>query len=584
MAAVCAAGLRHYRVGNSMDAWMPDLATPGPYRSYVVVGFPSDRVDASAIASRLRALPATAFCIDPLMLRATGWLTGVTADDFVVGKDGAYSGVFCFRDASATDRQLIDQVERAISGIAPRDVFALGGPAAFQCAMDYWSQDRLGLILACILLLGGLMLWLVTGSIRIAAIAMAAITLSQIIFLGAISWLRIPVDMALALVPPMMMGLGFSYAAHRALRRQSFMVLVVCAIAAAVGIASFATADLMPVRHFALAGVPGLVLVWLATITLVQPDRVARRRRIAWMRIPRRICIGVALRYRRPIITAASVVMLLGVGLAPLLHIQADPLTFFPATSQIARDFETLDHRLTGMLPSQIVVHGDADPRPLLTRATGMRKVIDITAWVGGRDHTYLCLADDNTVDALAAQLPAWQSWAHSQNATLQWHGVAPQIHRSGASVRRIALESLPSMAILIALVIALLFRRLRTALVGVWICLLPVAGLIIAAVVARWPLGPVTLMIGSITVGVAVDDTLHLLTASRRHRSIRRGFIECWKPCVGSSLAAAACFSLFLLSPFGPTSQFGLLMALSTCFAMLANQLVLPACTSPCS
>jgi predicted RND superfamily exporter protein len=52
---------------------------------------------------------------------------------------------------------------------------------------------------------------------------------------------------------------------------------------------------------------------------------------------------------------------------------------------------------------------------------------------------------------------------------------------------------------------------------------------------------------------------------------------IECWKPCVGSSLAAAACFSLFMLSPFQPMRQFGLLITLATCFAMLANQIVLP-------
>jgi hypothetical protein len=31
------------------------------------------------------------------------------------------------------------------------------------------------------------------------------------------------------------------------------------------------------------------------------------------------------------------------------------------------------------------------------------------------------------------------------------------------------------------------------------------------------------------------------------------------------------------MLSPFQPTQQFGLLMALATCFAMLSNQMVLP-------
>ena len=44
----------------------------------------------------------------------------------------------------------------------------------------------------------------------------------------------------------------------------------------------------------------------------------------------------------------------------------------------------------------------------------------------------------------------------------------------------------------------------------------------------------------------------------------------------MGSSLAAVVCFALFTLSRFGPTAQFGLLMALATTFAMLANQFLI--------
>jgi hypothetical protein len=96
LAAWAAVGLRQLRVSNSMDAWMPDLATPASYRSYLVIGFPSSRVDAAAVASRLRQLPDVAFCIDPLTIRATGWPIGLSPQDFVVSKDGSYSGVFCF--------------------------------------------------------------------------------------------------------------------------------------------------------------------------------------------------------------------------------------------------------------------------------------------------------------------------------------------------------------------------------------------------------------------------------------------------------------------------------------------------------
>jgi hypothetical protein len=140
LAAWAAVGLRQLRVSNSLEAWMPDLAAPESYRSYVVIGFPTSRVDATAVAVRLRGLNDVAFCVDPLSIRATAWLTGLSAQDFVVSKDGSYSGVFCFAHDGIDGHLFIRNVQSALNELAPPDVFAIGGPTAFQCAMDQWSQ------------------------------------------------------------------------------------------------------------------------------------------------------------------------------------------------------------------------------------------------------------------------------------------------------------------------------------------------------------------------------------------------------------------------------------------------------------
>jgi len=174
--------------------------------------------------------------------------------------------------------------------------------------------------------------------------------------------------------------------------------------------------------------------------------------------------------------------------------------------------------------------------------------------------------------------VPGWQIWAAQKGTTLSWHGVAAQIHQSGASIRTLSLESVPSMAALVGILVLLLFRRYPLALIAAWVTIVPVLMLVVIAVLFSWKLDPVTLVIGSIATGLAVDDLLHLLTAARRRRSMRRALIECWSPCVGSSLAATACFGLFTLSRFGPTAQFGMLMAVATILAMLENQLLLPA------
>jgi len=228
-------------------------------------------------------------------------------------------------------------------------------------------------------------------------------------------------------------------------------------------------------------------------------------------------------------------------------------------------------------LPSEVIVTGSADVLPILESSPGVRKIVNVTPWQGGNGRTYLILADDSAADRLAEAVPRWQAWAAERGTTITWYGVAAQIHRSGISIRELTAQAVPSMAALVLVMVWILFRRAGLALLAAWTAFVPVAALASIAALARWQLDPVTLVIGSITTGLAVDDLLQLLYTTRRRRSVIRACIECWRPCVGSSLAAALCFALFTLSPMGPTAQFGLMMTIATLLAMLSNQLLVP-------
>jgi hypothetical protein len=118
-------------------------------------------------------------------------------------------------------------------------------------------------------------------------------------------------------------------------------------------------------------------------------------------------------------------------------------------------------------------------------------------------------------------------------------------------------------------------------AVLGGLLTLLPVAALVELAAVLAIPVSLASLMIGSISIGMAVDDVLHITCGSQTRRSVVRGMAACWRGCVGSSLINVACLSCFALSPFRPTQQFGLLLAAAAALAMLSNQFVLPALLS---
>ena len=166
---------------------------------------------------------------------------------------------------------------------------------------------------------------------------------------------------------------------------------------------------------------------------------------------------------------------------------------------------------------------------------------------------------------------------------TLQWRGVAAQLARAQAIVARSAACSLPAMVVLAAIVAGMATggtagERLRAVAVAGWVSIIPTASLIVLVTVTRQPLGLAAMMIGAIAVGIAVDDILHVISALRRRGTPVRAALECWRPCVGSSIVAASSLALFLLCPFGPTRQFGLLMGGGLLLGLVANQLfVLP-------
>jgi predicted RND superfamily exporter protein len=202
-------------------------------------------------------------------------LVGVTADEFVIGPDGDYAGIFVFPHVEAGDerfvgaiRDILDQTE-----CSRADCFNLGGPAVFHVALNEASQRYPPHIVLLILFVGGALMWAVTRGLAAAGSAMAAITLSQVVLVGAMSWSRLPMDVSLSMVPPLMMSFGFSYAAHRALRPHIAHLLFLCAANTALGFGTFVSADVPPVRIFAVAGGLGLAVVWLAVVTLVPGPR-----------------------------------------------------------------------------------------------------------------------------------------------------------------------------------------------------------------------------------------------------------------------------------------------------------------------
>ena len=137
-----------------------------------------------------------------------------------------------------------------------------------------------------------------------------------------------------------------------------------------------------------------------------------------------------------------------------------------------------------------------------------------------------------------------------------------------------------------ILFMLLILFRSLPVALISM------VPSLVSAALVLGlmgWiglPLDLMTITITAISIGIAVDDTIHYIHRFHEELPNDNDYVATMKRCHGSigkamyytSLTIIAGFSILALSSFNPTVYFGLLTGLAMLVALLSNLTLLPA------
>jgi predicted RND superfamily exporter protein len=99
-------------------------------------------------------------------------------------------------------------------------------------------------------------------------------------------------------------------------------------------------------------------------------------------------------------------------------------------------------------------------------------------------------------------------------------------------------------------------------------------------------PLDMMTITIASITIGIAVDDTIHYIHRFKREYPLHDNYESVISRCHGSigkamfytSVAIIFGFGILAFSNFIPTINFGILTGIAMLVALLGNLLLLPA------
>ena len=130
-----------------------------------------------------------------------------------------------------------------------------------------------------------------------------------------------------------------------------------------------------------------------------------------------------------------------------------------------------------------------------------------------------------------------------------------------------------------------ILFRSLRLAVIGIAPNLLAAAIILGVMGWARIPLDMMTITIASITLGIAVDNSIHYIYRFRSEIERVGDYVETLHYChanIGraifyTAITIIAGFSILVLSNFLPTIYFGVFTALGMAMALLASLTLLP-------
>ena len=423
----------------------------------------------------------------------------------------------------------------------------------------------------------------------------------------------------------------------------------VSSVTTALGFVSLVTAAMTPVRElgvFAAAGMLGSLLVNLTVGPLLAGWlRVAGRPTpAAVQRLPLRL-LGIPLRH--PALVLAASVVLVAPALPSLgrVRVESDPLSFLPADSRLVQDYAAVARSLTGYYSLELVVDapsGWLDPTlwPALERlqrtvedAPGVARVLspldllkqlnhgdrmlgsgryelpasraDAAALVdgfdplGGGERSRLVADGGRSVrlSALVNVMPASELRAIEGRARqalaelpapLSGHATGLVLQLVDAQLRLVAAQ-IRSFGFAFLTVFACLLAGLRSwglMAAGVLPNVIPVLAVFAAMDHLRVALDPATVMTASVVIGIAVDDTAHLLSAYRGERIAGRGAAEAIRSSfsgtgpamLAATASACAGFVALSRSAFVPIRWFGLLSALALLVGLVAEVFVVPA------
>ena len=144
---------------------------------------------------------------------------------------------------------------------------------------------------------------------------------------------------------------------------------------------------------------------------------------------------------------------------------------------------------------------------------------------------------------------------------------------------------SLGLLLAVVAIMMSILFTSWRGGAISLVPNLLPIAWVFGLMAIFEIPINPGTATVAVIAIGIAIDDTIHLLTKFNEESRTKEKLSEAVEetvnyeavPVISTSASLMLGFAVLMASEFSIVSQFGALAAITMFFAVIADLLITP-------
>jgi len=476
------------------------------------------------------------------------------------------------------------------------------------------------------------------GHPRLAVLALIPALLGSLWTFGALFAFGVSVDLVTVIVPIFVIVMGSAdglhFVAHlqdgtlagldptAAVRRALDEVgvpMILTTVTTAAGFLSLLATGVEPIQQLGSFVALGIVLAGVISFFALPSLMVRMNVPTARRRLGARLegVVVAASRRRWVALALALPAILFAAFAAPRLEVDADPLVFFPSGHPLREAFAQVSVAFGGATPmfGEFVFDPEKPTGPQLETLRARSRELEMLPGI----RTVLSLADllprvpESQRQALldgSSQLPfgsmasadglrfvvlpgeyqasdvaAWRAAAASMPEVRVLSGSPMLLEAASAQIARAQASSLLVAFVLVAAMLALVYRRLGRALLALAPITVTVAVVLGFLAASRIHLNLVTVVASSIVLGVGIDYAIHLIAAMEHaHRSdsspgwVSRAIRVATRPIVANAVGIAVGLSALQASPLAPHHQISALMWVAMLTAALTTLTFLPA------